>query len=127
MASQSRVDIIYDGDCPFCSAFVKLVRLRETFGDVRLIDARDAESALISDLRQRYALDDGFVAIHNGKEYYGAQALEFLSLATSDSGIARFLMRSPLFRGRFGGALYPVMVKGRKFALRLLGRRLMGY
>ena len=32
--------IIYDGECPFCSRYVKLMRLEETIGDIRLIDAR---------------------------------------------------------------------------------------
>jgi predicted DCC family thiol-disulfide oxidoreductase YuxK len=127
MASLSGVDIIYDGDCPFCTSFVKMVRLREAFGTVTLVDARGKDTALISDLRSRYRLDDGFVIIHDGREYFGADALEFISIATSDSSMSRFLMRNPLFKGRLGRVTYPVLVKGRKLALRLLGRRLMGY
>jgi predicted DCC family thiol-disulfide oxidoreductase YuxK len=127
MASHSGVDVIYDGECPFCTAFVKMARLREAFGEVRLIDARAKDAPLISALRAKYRLDDGFVVVHGGKEYYGPAALEFLSLATADSGWARFLMKLPLFRGRFGQVVYPMLVRGRKLALKLLGRRLMGY
>jgi predicted DCC family thiol-disulfide oxidoreductase YuxK len=127
MESRSGVDVIYDGECPFCTAFVKMARLRETFGQVRLIDARQSALPLIQRLRETYLLDDGFVIIHGGREYYGPAALEFLSLATADSGWARFLFRLPLFRGRFGQIVYPMLVRGRKLALRLLGRRLLGY
>ena len=33
--------IVYDGDCPFCSRYVALVRLREAVGQVVLANARD--------------------------------------------------------------------------------------
>ena len=36
----ARAMIIYDGDCVFCSHYVRFVRLRETVGPVALIDAR---------------------------------------------------------------------------------------
>jgi predicted DCC family thiol-disulfide oxidoreductase YuxK len=127
MESRSGVDIIYDGECPFCTAFVKMARLRETFGEVRLVDARAKETPVIAALRSKYRLDDGFVILHGGKQYYGPAALEFLSLATADSGWTRLLMKLPLFRGRIGQVVYPILVRGRKLALKLLGRRLMGY
>jgi protein-disulfide isomerase len=35
------VTVFYDGACPFCSAYVRMVRLRKAAGEVRLIDARE--------------------------------------------------------------------------------------
>ena len=32
--------IVYDGECPFCSKYVQLIELRNTVGDVELINAR---------------------------------------------------------------------------------------
>jgi predicted DCC family thiol-disulfide oxidoreductase YuxK len=125
--SKLGVSVVYDGDCPFCASFVKMIKLKDAFGAVRLVDARESELEVIQDLRTRYQLDDGFVLIHDGREYYGAEALEFISVATSDSALSRLLMRLPFFRGRMGRFTYPILVKGRKLALRLIGRRLMGY
>ncbi len=127
MENRSTLDIVYDGECPFCTQFVKMVRLREVFGAVRLVDARASDDPQIADLRSRYCLDDGFVVIHGGKEYYGPEALEFLSMASGSSGLMSRLLRTPLFQGRFGRWTYPKLVAGRKLALRLLGRKLMGY
>jgi predicted DCC family thiol-disulfide oxidoreductase YuxK len=127
MENRSTLEIVYDGDCPFCTQFVKMVRLREVFGAVRLVDARASGDPQINDLRSRYHLDDGFVVIHGGKEYYGPEAMDFLSMACDSKGLMSRLLRSPLFRGAFGRWTYPKLVAGRKLALRLLGRRLMGY
>ena len=33
--------LVYDGDCPFCSAYVRFVRLRDAVGTVHLVDARE--------------------------------------------------------------------------------------
>lgn len=125
--SPEGIEVVYDGECPFCSSFVRMVRLREAFGAVTLVDARQSDDPRIRDLSSRHRLDDGFVVIHAGREHYGPAALEFISLATADDSASRFLMRSPLFRGRLGRVAYPMMVAGRKLALRLMGRRLMGY
>jgi predicted DCC family thiol-disulfide oxidoreductase YuxK len=127
MENRSTLEIVYDGDCPFCTQFVKMVRLREVFGAMNLVDARASEDPQIIDLRSRYLLDDGFVVIHGGKEYYGAEAMDFLSMASESSGFISRLLRTPLFRGAFGRWTYPKLVAGRKLALRLLGRKLMGY
>jgi len=36
--AKATLHIVYDGDCPFCSGYVALLRLREQY-DVRLVDA----------------------------------------------------------------------------------------
>jgi predicted DCC family thiol-disulfide oxidoreductase YuxK len=121
------VEIIYDGECPFCTNFVQLVRLRETFGPITLIDARKAADPRIINARQRYNLDNGFLVTHAGREYYGPKALEFLSLATSDTSWQRHVLRLPIFRGPLAAWSYPAMVAGRNLTLRLRGRKPMGY
>ena len=32
--------LVYDGECPFCSRYVRLLRLRAAVGAVELVDAR---------------------------------------------------------------------------------------
>ncbi len=40
-AQNDGISIIYDGECPFCSSFMSIVRVKKSVGDVRLIDARN--------------------------------------------------------------------------------------
>src|SRR5690606_25765599 len=33
--------IVYDGDCPFCTSYIRLLRIRDAAGPVRLVNARE--------------------------------------------------------------------------------------
>ena len=127
MPNPSGVKIIYDGECPFCSRFAALVSLREQFGAVELIDARAAEDPLIQALRAKYKLDEGFVVIHEGAEYHGDAAMRFLSGASGEAGGMARLLRTFFPARKSGGWFYRWLVRGRNLALKLVGRKLMGY
>lgn len=53
MADESRIVVIYDGECVFCASFARLLRLRETFGAIRLIDARQENDPVVTEARKR--------------------------------------------------------------------------
>lgn len=103
--------IVYDGDCPFCSRYVRLLRLREQF-DVELLDARRAP-----DQAQAYGLDlnEGMIADVDGEVHHGAEAVSLLARLSQRPGA--------LSSRRLARALYPIMRLGRRVTLRLLGRK----
>jgi predicted DCC family thiol-disulfide oxidoreductase YuxK len=102
--------IIYDGDCPFCSGYVALLRLREQY-DVRLVDARKEPT-----LAAQYGLDlnEGMIVDLDGTVHHGARALSLLSRLSGT--------RSPLRSERVADAIYPIFRFGRNVALKVLGR-----
>lgn len=122
---EAALTVVYDGECPFCSNYVRLMALRRTVGTVALVDARDG-GPVIEDLTRRgYDLNHGMVVRFGATLYYGADALVLLSTLSEDRGafgrsLSR-LLRSPA-RARL---LYPVMKLGRRATLALLGRRLI--
>jgi predicted DCC family thiol-disulfide oxidoreductase YuxK len=115
--------IVYDGECPFCSAYVRLVRLKEAVGPVRLIDARrDPETASL--LRSKgIEVDETMAVTYGGATYAAAEAIELLSLLSSDAGFLNRMMARLLRDKRRAKRLYPLLRAGRNLALRLLGRR----
>jgi predicted DCC family thiol-disulfide oxidoreductase YuxK len=118
--------IIYDGECPFCTAYTKLVRLRQSAGPVRLVDARSGDP-LVAEVREAgLDLDRGMVVRYAGETHHGERAMHVLALLSTGSGLvngaAAALFRSP----RLARALYPALVAGRNATLRLLGRRPIG-
>ena len=59
--------IVYDGDCPFCSRYVQMVRLREAVGPVRLVNAREGGPLVEEARRAGFDLDAGMVLKMGGK------------------------------------------------------------
>ncbi|MGH6913012.1 MAG: DCC1-like thiol-disulfide oxidoreductase family protein [Geminicoccales bacterium] len=114
--------IVYDGQCPFCSRYVQLVRLRQSLGRVELVDAREG-GPLVDEVRAAgFDLDDGMVLKLDGRFYHGADCIHRLALlSTPSSSFNR--INAALFRSRTASRLmYPVLRAGRNAVLRLLGR-----
>lgn len=116
--------IVYDGDCPFCSAYVAMLRLRDAAGPVTLLDARTPDHPLIARIHaEGLDLDDGMAVDYAGRLWHGDAAMTLLASLTTPSGpfnrASAWAFRSPL-RARL---LYPPLRAGRNLTLRLLGRR----
>jgi predicted DCC family thiol-disulfide oxidoreductase YuxK len=117
--------IVYDGECPFCSRFVALYRIRQNVGRVELIDAR-THPELVAEVRARgYEINDGMIAIWRGRYYYGADGATLMALLSAESGFFARLNRLMFRNPRVAGIVYPILVRGRKLALRLMGRKLI--
>lgn len=116
------VRIYYDGDCPFCSRYVRLVRLREAIGQVDLIDVREVHSARALVESHGFDLDEGMLLDYDGRYYHGHDCINALALLSSPSGalnrLNAWIFRSPS-RARL---LYPAMRAGRNMTLRMLGK-----
>jgi predicted DCC family thiol-disulfide oxidoreductase YuxK len=116
--------LLYDGDCPACSAYVAMARLRQLYPDLRIVSAR-TEPDLVAELRRKgYEINDGMVLSLEGKIYYATEATRMIAILGRDS--------SPRWRqaalGMIGTApwsrrLYPWLNRGRLLLLRILGRR----
>jgi predicted DCC family thiol-disulfide oxidoreductase YuxK len=118
--------LIYDGECPFCSAYVKYLRVRESVGRFHLVDAREG-GPLVEELRQKgIDLDEGMALKIGDRVYHGADCIHMLALLSTPSSlfnkINSRIFRSPMLARN----LYPILRAGRNATLRLLGRRKMG-
>lgn len=114
--------VVYDGDCPFCSRYIKLLKLREAIGTVELINARSG-NLIVNELHHAgYDLNEGMVAKYGDKIYHGADCVHVLALLSTDSGLFNRI-NSIMFRSKIlSRILYPVLRLGRNATLRLLGR-----
>lgn len=118
--------IIYDGECPFCTAFVRMTRLRASAGPVRLVDARSDAPEVAEARAAGLDLDRGMVVKLDGRLYHGDAAMTALALLTTRSGAFNRMVRALFRRPGLARLVYPPMVAGRNLTLRLLGRRKIG-
>jgi predicted DCC family thiol-disulfide oxidoreductase YuxK len=119
--------LLYDGECPACSAYVALSRLRRLYPGLRVLDAR-TEPALVADLRGRgYEINKGMVLSLGGTVHFGAEATRMIAVL---GGVGpspwRRAALAVLGTAPWAGALYPWLNRGRGLLLRLLGRRPIG-
>jgi predicted DCC family thiol-disulfide oxidoreductase YuxK len=120
-APEDGVTLIYDGQCPVCTAYSCSV---ETEGaGIRRVDARSDDRDVAQATAAGFDLDEGMIAIHRGKRYYGADALHLMATLAPAKGL-----RNRLNRAMFGSRtatrmLYPVLRAGRNTLLKLLGRK----
>ncbi|MFQ6547974.1 DCC1-like thiol-disulfide oxidoreductase family protein [Aestuariibius sp. 2305UL40-4] len=117
------VRVVYDGECPFCRAYIRMVRLREATGGVELVDARSDHPVLERIAAAGLNLDTGMVVELDGQLLHGDQAMTALAGMTTRSGAFNRLVRGLFRRPGLAKVVYPPMVAGRNLTLRLLGRK----
>ncbi len=115
--------IVYDGDCPFCSRYVGLLRLRDAIGKVELVDARSSHPAVVYVEAAGVQLDNEMALIFGGHIYSGADCINRLALMTTPSGFINRLNALVFSSPQISRAAYPVLRFGRNVTLRMLGRQ----
>ncbi|MEM8551515.1 MAG: DCC1-like thiol-disulfide oxidoreductase family protein [Pseudomonadota bacterium] len=117
------IEVLYDGECPFCARFADMVAIRRNGGDVQLVNAREVPERVRALAERGVSIDDGMVVTMGGREYFGPDAMTALAQAADDGGVFSRLNRW-VFGARWRARLfYPPMVLGRKLVLRMMGRR----
>jgi predicted DCC family thiol-disulfide oxidoreductase YuxK len=115
--------LIYDGECPFCSRYVQLVRVRKTVGPLPLINARDGGPEFDEVIQNNLDLNEGMVLKLSGRLYHGQDCIHALALLSEPKGLFNrfnaWVFKSP----RRAAILYPVLRAGRNLVLKLLGRK----
>jgi predicted DCC family thiol-disulfide oxidoreductase YuxK len=115
--------IVYDGECPFCSRYVAMLRLRAAFGNVELVDARSDHPAVKRLVDAGIDLDEGMALIQGDRIYHGDDCIHRLALMSTPSTMFNKL-NVAIFRSPTASrVLYPFLRAGRNAALALLGRK----
>lgn len=123
VASTDRTIIVYDGECPFCTAFVQMVRLKRTLGRIDLIDAR-SDAAVVAEIKRLgFDLNAGMVVKHGSTYYHGSEAIHWLSLMSTSSGLFNYAISVAFKNARISRMIYPILRCGRDLTLRMLGRK----
>lgn len=116
--------LLYDGECPACSAYVAMSRLRRLYPGLRVMSAR-SEPALVAELRGKgYEINEGMVLSLGGAIHYGPDATRMIAVLGRCSP-SRWRRAALAFVGTAPWArrLYPWLNRMRLLLLRLLGRK----
>jgi len=112
--------IVYDGDCPFCRAYVTMTEI--TNAGPTLVNARERPDLVRTLAQSGIDLDSGMAVYYQGRIYTGGEAMHLLALHSRPSGLVEKLASALLRRRRFALVVYPALRLGRNLLLRLRNR-----
>lgn len=118
MSETTAMRVYYDGDCPFCTSYVKLARLRRAVGGVELINAREATDEIAQFAADGYDIDKGMIVVLDGKTYFGWEAVWAMNALAARSAVLRRVTNRQIIR-----AIYPFLRACRNLTLRAMGRK----
>ena len=115
-----KITLYYDKECPFCSKYANLLKLKENFEIIHK-DARQNLSQ-ISLVCGNLDINDGFIVVYKNDCFQGAKALEFLNSAVDKTTILGKLHFFFSYENIFSQVLYRILFILRKFILFILRR-----
>ena len=120
------LQIVYDGECPFCASYVRYGRIKKQFDRIELVNAREAHPTVSMLSEKGFDLNEGMAVVHDGTVHFGADAMHFLALMTTRSDMFNRFTGAIFSHAILARALYPALKLGRRLTLMALGRTKIG-
>ena len=120
MSDGAEILIVYDRECPACHYYCQLARIRESVGELKLVDAREPSAVMDLITSQGLDIDQGMVLKMGEELYYGADAIHMLSMLSTRAGFFNRLAYLAFRSRRAARLLYPVLRFFRNLLLKLL-------
>jgi predicted DCC family thiol-disulfide oxidoreductase YuxK len=120
MPDKEPILLVYDKECPVCDAYCRLVRIRESLGELKRVDAREPSAVMAEITAAGLDIDQGMVLKMSGALYYGADAIHMLARFGSRSGVFNRINYWIFRSGAVSNVLYPVLRFFRNLLLKLL-------
>ncbi len=120
--SRPEILLVYDKECPACNAYCQIIRIRETVGDLKIIDAREKSEVLDEITARGLDIDQGMVLKMEGQLYYGSDAMHALALISNRSGLLNRINYWIFKSKSVSSWLYPVLRLFRNLLLKMLGK-----
>ncbi len=117
---KAEIVLVYDKECPACDNYCRMVRIRESIGQLKIINARNASEFVDKITEKGLDIDQGMVLFLHGQMYYGADAIHALALISSRSGVFN-RMNYWIFKSeKISRVFYPVLRFCRNILLKIL-------
>jgi hypothetical protein len=99
-----------------------MVRIRQSVGNLTLIDARESGSHMDRITDAGLDIDQGMVLIVGDRMYYGSDAIHALAIMGTRSGFVNRLSYWCFKSKSVSRVLYPILRAARNLLLKVLGR-----
>lgn len=120
--STEEILLVYDKECPACSNYCRVVRIRDSLGELKIVNARENSDVMEEITAKKLDIDQGMVLKLGGQLYYGSDALHALALISSKSGFFNRINYWIFKSQKVSALLYPILRLGRNCLLKVLGK-----
>ena len=120
--ADEEIVLLYDKECPACGNYAQVIRIRESVGNLRIVDAREDLEVMQEVTEAGLDIDEGMVLKMGGQLYHGSDAIHALALISSRSGLFNRFNYWIFKSKRVSSVLYPVLAGCRGLLLKILGR-----
>ncbi len=120
--SEEEILLVYDKECPACNNYCQVIRIRESVGKLKIVDARENNEIMDEITSKGLDIDQGMVLKMGDQFYYGTDAIHALALISSKSGIFNRLNYWMFKSKKVSSVLYPMLRFFRNTLLKLLGK-----
>ena len=120
MSDVPEVSVVYDKQCPACDYYCTMVQIRETVGNLVLIDAREGGPIMEEITERGLDIDQGIVVKVGSELYYGSEAIHVLALMGTNRGFFNRLAYWSFRSKAVSRVLYPVLRACRNLLLKIL-------
>lgn len=120
LSDKSGIWFVYDGECPLCTNAAMALRIKQQYGKLHLLNAREAsDDSLIREITARgLDLDQGMVIWADGRFYHGKDALVFMAEYADDKGLFNRFNKLLFRSNTVANICYPAMRAVRNYLLR---------
>jgi predicted DCC family thiol-disulfide oxidoreductase YuxK len=122
----SPIMLVYDGECPICSAYSKALAIRQLDSRFEIVNARHYHPILDNINELGLNLDEGFVLKIENDYFHGADAINRLALISTRVGLFNRLNYLIFKSAYLSRILYPFLRIGRSILLYVLGIKKLG-
>ena len=118
-----KILFIYDGECPFCNHFAKLLELKSSLAEFEILDGRKNLAILSRLYKQGYDLNKGAILIKNEDILHGADAINWICSEISEPSDSLLeALRIIFTSNKRTNILFPFLLWARRLSLTIKGK-----
>lgn len=120
LEEKTGVWFVYDGECPICTHAAEALRIKDQYGSLHTINAREVDAdPLIAEINRRgLDLDEGMVIYADGQFFYGKDALRFIARYGENKNLFMMTFKGLFWSDHLSRLMYPWLRGTRNWLLR---------
>ena len=120
----SEIIFIYDGECPFCNNFAKLLELKGALPSLKILDGRKNLSRLTTLFNEGYDLNNGAILIRDSEILHGSNAVNYICSQIKEPNDALLELLRVIFQSKKRSKLlFPILLLARRLLLSFKGSK----